>query len=258
MNLFTIITTILGLLIDFLSLFFSLKGNSQTSNVTFIYSTSSETPYSPSHNIKQENQKTLKGWISTALLLMIIIILVLTAINTWNNFPVTDDLLTSLANRLYYTLYVSIGYTTKLICFSVIALLLGTIAKNIKNKLLPFRFFNIIIYGISTILFIWFICLTFNVDYSSVLSNATLPSQAVNNTNTLFAFLLSLLRTSSPAIIMIQIIFVTYAIIYLSITLLFNEEKSLLIATTAKIIFQKILFILIPGILILYWTYVWK
>lgn len=252
MNLFTIITTILGLLVDFLSLFFSLKGNSQTYNVTFIYSTSSETPYSPSHNIKQENQKTLKGWISATLLLMIIIILVLTTINTWNNFAVTDDSLTSWANRLYYTLYVSIGYTTKLICFSVIALLLGSLVKNLKNKLLPFRFFNIIIYAISTILFIWFIYLTFNVDYSSVLSNAILPSQVVNKTN-LFS-----LPILSPAIIIIQIIFVTYAIIYLSITLLFNEKKPLLIATSAKIIFHKILFIVIPGVLILYWTYVWK
>lgn len=267
MDSFTIITTILGLLIDtlnvFITVFFSLKGTPQSPNVTIIGPGDKISP-SPASNspsrsyIKQKNQKTLKDWFSFVIFLAILSIFILTFINTWKNAPFAENCFSSFATHTYYTIYASVGYTTKLISFSVVTLLLGTIIKNIKERYLPFRAFNIFVYIVSFILFIWFIYLTFNIDYFSVIPDVTSTPQMTNNISSASTFLPSLLHKFSPMIIIIQIIFITYAIIYLSTSLIFNEQKSLFIETNAKILFQKILFIFIPAILIWYWTYVWN
>lgn len=251
MELFTIITTILELILASLSLKVSLNGNSTPPQNT----SSNNHSYIPEYNVQNnKNQETLKRWLSWGISLSLPAILIFTIWYNWNNIPSTGSSISPFLNFLNNALYLGIGYTTKITSFTIPILSIGIIIKNIKNPSSQFRIFNILTYSFLTIASIWLILLVFKLDYLSFIPMAN-TSLDITTTNDI---LFNLLYTLGIIFPILQLLLIYFVINSASKELLFDRQFSNDLENNAKYIGCKILFILSFAFFIWYWIYIWK
>lgn len=255
MNLFTIITTILELLLAFLSLLAALKSNStppQSSTATPTVSSgdSSDSQYA----IQLKNQKTLKKWLSLGISITFPLILIFTIAYNWNNIPSTGTTDFPLLNILNNALYLGVGYTTKITIFTIPILSIGIIIKNIKNSSFQFRIFNILTYSLLTLASIWLALIVSRLNYLSFIPTPKVSSDIT----TIYAFLFNLVHDYAFTISLFQLLLIYLIIQFASDELIFDRQYCNDLEKNARYVCSKILLLLFFIILLGYWTYVWK
>ena len=249
MNLFTIITTILGLLLTFLSLLTTLKGNSAPPQNT----SPDNHSYVPEYKIQSRNQKTLEKWLSFGIFAAIASIFLFTIIYNRNIIPSTGTSNLLFINYLNNALYLGVGYTTKITLFSIPILSIGIVIKNIKNPSSQFRIFNIITYLFLTDISIWLIFLVFRLDYLSFIpTNSSLDNNISNN------IFFNLLYILVSIISLLQLGSIYWLIQSSANELIFARQYSNILEHNAKYLCSRIMFILFFAFLIWYWTCIWQ
>ena len=227
MNLFTIITTILGLLLAFLSLLAALKGNSTPPSQD---TSSGNHSYILEYDIQSKNKKTLENWLSWGISITLPIILIFTIWYNWNNIPSTGTSSLPGLNFLNNALYLGVGYTTKITIFTIPILSIGIVIKNVKNPHSQFRIFNILTYSLLTIASIWLICLVFRLDYLSFIPAPNNSPDITATKNILF----DLIHNFAIVISLLQLLLI-YSIIHsASKELLFGRQSSNDLENNAK------------------------
>lgn len=246
MNLFTIITTIISIILSGISVYAAFKGSSpQTIRLT---ETIEVKPYD---DFEIKNRITKIKWLTDFILILIVIIILLTGFSIYKEIPSTGSASFPIFNYLSNLICYTIGKSSTYICITLPILLIGSIFKNIKANYLPYRIFNIIFYFLSTVLSLIFIFAIYKVNYLAFIPQYNTVITYSSFTDYAISFLLLL----TPLYIMFQLFLITETIIYLVKNLFFDEQKSRLINVTAKLFFYKFIVFISFILLILFWQY---
>lgn len=221
MNIFNIITTILGLIISIYSTFKNKdkKSHNQTNNTIIrnnIINISHSTTTSEQINIDNDNSK-FKSKIFNYIILSLFFIITLFEVKySYTTLELSDkNILISLVQLIYFSLFNTaksfLPYLFVLSCYLVY--------KNYKDENNEYRLFHIICYTLLAVSVIINRVFLSKLDYKYFLPYTTPPISTTN----LFQFFLTYVTVVLP---IIQISLITFYIFNLSHACIFGEYKS--------------------------------
>lgn len=244
MNVFTIITTLLGLLLSAISTAIGIAGYKQTpgnpppspapsssSNV----SSPQSYPISNTSDAQQDNQKFKNELLYWTVIATVFIILALWGIYGWNyiTVPLTTDIpILNLGEKLTHMLYFSLFNTLRIIIWIIPIFSIGLVAIYIKNPHAFYRIFHIISYSAITI--------------SSCICGIKLiqgnyqmfsPTRATANTLSLKNFL----QTEAIVILFLLAVFIIYVLLFLTRISIFGELKSSYMRKNCRHVIERII-----------------
>lgn len=252
MNIFTIITTILNLLVCTYAAF---KNDNPTysqriallKDPTIIISPIPSNP-SAHDNVAYDNYKFKTSILYSCILVSFVIIFIAWFIYGWTTLSVSPKTLTFFTNgsKLNETFFFSLLNTAKCTIPSICILSCGLIYKNYKNKGSSYRFFHIVAYSILTISIICNFIFLLKTHYKYFLPNANI---SMSTKNLFENFLLSL----APFFLILQVALIFICIFKLSHACIFGEYKTSRLRINFEHITERIL---APTLFILFAVYI--
>lgn len=252
MNIFTIITTILNLLVCTYAAF--KKDNpTYSQQIALLKDPTIIVSPAPSNasthdDVAYDNYKFKTSILFDFILFSFALIFIVCFIYGWNTLSVSPKTLTFFPNasKLIETFFFSLLNTAKCTILSICILSCGLIYKNYKNNASPYRFFHIVAYSILAISIICNFVLLLKTHYKYFLPNTNV---SISTKNLSENFLLN----EAPIFLILQIALIFICIFKLSHACIFGEYKSSRLRINFKHITERLL---APTIFLLFCVYI--
>lgn len=250
MNIFTIVTTILGLLLSIYSCF-KKENPIYNGYLAVMKDTTIIVPPSIQTIIQDENaidKTTLKNYkFINEILYKLILVLVLVVfggwiIYGWNTLSIIEDNPLILVNfsRLYQSMFFALFNTVKCTLPLVTILSFGLVFKNFKNTHNAYRKFHMVTYGLLGIMSAINFIVIFFTKYTWFMPKTNVSIST--NILPLKTILLDLLISEAPMLLIAYVFLIVYCIYKLIHGCIWGEYKSRLLRKDCNHITERILF----------------